>query len=83
MIKMTTEEEKMMKSVDRVGEYIHDNLCAVMIGMRDNGMLSESGIENANILETLTYSKISPADKERVRAHGRVLLLQIMKDIYD
>ena len=78
-----TEEEKVMIAVDRIGEYIHDNLCAVMMGMRDNGMLSESGIENANVMGDLLYSEIPPEAKERVRAHGRVLLMKVMKDLCD
>lgn len=76
-------EEKVMKAIDRLGEYFHNNLCAVMIGMRDNEMLSELGIKHANIMENLLYSEIPPEDKERVRAHSRVLLLEVMKDMCD
>lgn len=78
---MPTEEEKTLKAVDLMGEYFHNQICAMMVSLRDQGGLTPHAIEQANIIESLSYANLPEEDKEKVRAHCRVLLLDILKAI--
>jgi hypothetical protein len=76
----TQELEKMAKAVDRIGEYMHNNLVTVMMGLAAYDMLTEAGLANAAVMENVKYADIPAENKERIRASVRVLLLDVLKD---
>lgn len=77
---MSTEIERMETAVDRIGEYMHNNLVTVMMGLCEYGLLSDAGKVHAEAMMGMSYADIPAENKERVRAQARVLLMDILKD---
>jgi hypothetical protein len=77
---MSSEIERMEKAVDRIGEYMHNNLVTVMMGLSEYGLLSDAGKVNAEVMISMSYTDIPAENKERIRAQARELLLNVLKD---
>ena len=75
-----TEIQKMEKAVDRIGEHMHTCMQGIMMGLAANRMLSELGMQQAEIIESLKFADLPDANKEPIRASCRVLLLDVLKD---
>ena len=75
----TTNEEKMIVVIDLMGEHHHNTFQGVLKGFRENGLLSEAGLHQADFVETLSYGNLTPEYKEQIRATMRVLLMEILK----
>lgn len=75
------EIKKLEEASDIVGEHIFNTLRIVMLGLGDNGLLSLEGRQHAAAMMAVDYSEIPEAEREKMRADGRVLILKILEKI--
>ena len=71
--------QDIMKAVDILGEYYHEQLKLIIMGFRDEGYLSPLGIENMSRIQDMKYTDVPENNRKIIRDHGSILLMQDME----